>query len=307
MNTRKFFIGLLLFVTATFTGEVFAQSAEEAAKYGHLQEIQVPAAGKLGKFIKKKDPNVTAVKISGELNAKDWDVLYSLPNVAYLDLQNVTNVAPVYKFKDNQGYNVEVKFSDGQVLLNLPNTLKFLAVPLGAKNVLLPDDIEYTFEMLVLGSGTVFIGYKGWYGELKLNEEYNRNIKFTDIKVPATNSIQDANPRLVALMKERYAKNNATTTSQSDQEWLNERMRKLEDKIGGNGIVGYLNSKFSGRDNDHINCKTLYIQGDGQYCNCDHIYPKEIVIQSTGDKILRKYTGNNTIVDLSKLYICICI
>ncbi len=303
MNTRKFFLSLLLLVTATFMSGVLAQSAEDAVKYGQLQEIQIPAAGKLGKYIKKKDPNVTALKISGELNAKDWDVLYSLPNVAYLDLQNVTNVASVYKFKDNQGYHVEVELSDGQILLNLPNTLKFLAVPQGAKNVLLPDDINYTFDMLVLGTGTVFIGYKGWYGKLQLNEEFGKDIKFTDIKVTATNSIQDANPKLIAFLKEHYARQNATTTSQCDPEWLNERIRKLEVEMGGNGIVSYVNSKFSqsieGRINDYTNCKTLYIQGDGQYCNCDNIYPKEIVIQSTGDRILRQYTGNAKRVDLS--------
>ena len=300
---KKLVLSLLLLVTATFMSGVFAQSAEDAAKYGQLQEIQIPAAGKLGKYIKKKDPNVTALKISGELNAKDWDVLYSLPNIAYLDLQNVTNVASVYKFKDNQGYHVEVEISEGQILLNLPNTLKFLAVPQGAKNVLLPDDINYTFDMLVLGTGTVFIGYKGLYGKLQLNEEFGKDIKFTDIKVTATNSIQDANPTLIAFLKEHYARKNATTTSQCDPEWLNERIRKMEVEMGGNGIVGYVNSKFSqsieGRINDYTNCKTLYIQGDGQYCNCDNIYPEEIVILSTGDKILRKYTGNAKRVDLS--------
>lgn len=258
MRTRRIIFSSLLLIVATMFNAVFAQSAEEAAKYGQLQEIQVPAAGKLGKYIKKKDSNVTAVKISGELNAKDWDVLFSLPNVAYLDLQNVTNVAPLYKFKDNQGYNVEVELSDGQILLNLPETLKFLAVPMGAKNVLLPNNIRYTFEMLVLGSGTVFLGYEGWYGKLRLNDEYYKSIKFNNISVTATGSIQD-----------------------------------------GNGIVGYLNSKFSRWDNNYTNCKTLYIQGDGQYCNCDNIYPEEIVILSTGDKILRKYTGSAKIVDLS--------
>ena len=70
---------------------MLAQSAEDAAKYGQLQEIQVPAAGKLGKFIKKADPNVMALKISGDFNEKDWELLYSLPNVAYLDLQDVHN------------------------------------------------------------------------------------------------------------------------------------------------------------------------------------------------------------------------
>lgn len=303
MRTRRIIFSSLLLIVATMFNAVFAQSAEEAAKYGQLQEIQVPAAGKLGKYIKKKDSNVTAVKISGELNAKDWDVLFSLPNVAYLDLQNVTNVASVYKFKDNQGYHVEVEISEGQILLNLPNTLKFLAVPQGAKNVLLPDDINYTFDMLVLGTGTVFIGYKGWYGKLQLNEEFGKDIKFTDIKVTTTNSIQDANPTLIAFLKEHYARQNATTTSQCDPEWLNERIRKMEVEMGGNGIVGYVNSKFSqsieGRINDYTNCKTLYIQGDGQYCNCDNIYPEEIVIQSTGDRILRQYTGNAKRVDLS--------
>lgn len=265
MRTHRIIFSILLLALATIFNAVFAQSAEEAAKYGQLQEIQVPQAGKLGKYIKKKDPNVTAVKISGELNAKDWDVLFSLPNVAYLDLQNVTNVAPLYKFRDNQGYNVEVELSDGQILLNLPKTLKFLAVPMGAKNVLLPDNINYTFEMLVLGSGTVLLGYEGWYGELRLNDEYFKGIKFNNINVTATGSILD-----------------------------------------GNGIVGYLKYIFSGWNNyNYTNCKTLYIQGDGQYCNCDNIYPEEIVILSTGDKILRKYTGSAKKVDLSGYsYIC---
>ena len=99
---KKFLISALLLVTASFVNGVFAQSAEEAAKYGQLQEIQVPAAGKLGKLIKKDDPTITALKLSGELNAKDWEILFSLPNIAYLDLWDAKNIAPTYEWKEGK-------------------------------------------------------------------------------------------------------------------------------------------------------------------------------------------------------------
>ncbi|MBQ3945542.1 MAG: hypothetical protein II670_08050, partial [Alphaproteobacteria bacterium] len=116
MNTKKLFLSLLLLVMATFMSGLFAQSAEEAAKYGQLQEIQVPAAGKLGKFIKKADPNATALKISGELNEKDLAILFSLPNITYLDLTDAQNIATTYEYKGKDGKQ-ELKIDEDEFML----------------------------------------------------------------------------------------------------------------------------------------------------------------------------------------------
>ena len=153
MNTRKFFLSLLLLVTATFMSGVFAQSAKDAAKYGQLQEIQVPKAGKLGKFIKKADPNVTALKISGELDAKDFALLFTLPNIAYLDLTNIqlsTSYNQMrYEYKDGK----EKKYIDvfkNELLLMCPNTLKYLALPSKTTKLIIPDGYSYSLDMLVV-------------------------------------------------------------------------------------------------------------------------------------------------------------
>lgn len=53
MRTRRVIVGSLLLIVATMFNAVFAQSAEEAAKYGQLKEVSVPAAGKLGNLSRK--------------------------------------------------------------------------------------------------------------------------------------------------------------------------------------------------------------------------------------------------------------
>lgn len=149
MNTRKLFLSLLLLVIATFTSGLFAQSAEEAAKYGQLQEIQVPAAGKLGKFIKKADPNATALKISGELNEKDLAILFSLPNIAYLDMKDSRLVVGRYDYKEGKEKKWVI-LGTGDFLLMYSNTLKFLALPSKTMELIIPDNYFYSLDMLVV-------------------------------------------------------------------------------------------------------------------------------------------------------------
>lgn len=147
---KKLVLSLLLLVTATFMSGVFAQSAEEAAKYGQLQEIQLPKAGKLGKFIKKADPNVTALKISGELNEKDWAILFSLPYIAYLDLGEATNTATHYEWKEKKEKKQRSNNPESIFLL-FPYTLRYFVAPRNAKNFDTYKGRTFSFDKLIVG------------------------------------------------------------------------------------------------------------------------------------------------------------
>ena len=177
---KKLVLSLLLLVTATFMSGVFAQSAEEAAKYGQLQEIQLPKAGKLGKFIKKADPNVKALKISGELNGKDWELLYSLPNVAYLDLQDVHNTATSYKYKRADGQKMEYIITENELILFCTDALKYLAVPHNVVVVSLYGIVDYSLDMLVADYELVFA-----YTRTSDSQEIRRckKMKFHEMKI----------------------------------------------------------------------------------------------------------------------------
>lgn len=252
MKTRKFFLSLLLLVTATFMGGLFAQSAEEAAKYGQLQEIQLPKAGKLGKFIKKADPNVKALKISGELNEKDWELLYSLPNVAYLDLQDVHNTATSYKYKRADGQKMEYIITENELILFCTDALKYLAVPHNVVVVSLYGIVDYSLDMLVADYELVFA-----YTRTSDSQEIMRckKMKFQEMKI----------------------------ISSTD----------------GVAIETYF-EKLGSENHTNVDCKTLYIEGDNKNIMCSDIYPEEIIISSTGERILNHYIGNSKSIDLSE-------
>lgn len=255
MNTRKFILSLLLLVTATFMGGLFAQSAEDAAKYGQLQEIQVPAAGKLGKFIKKADPNVTALKISGELNEKDWELLYSLPNVAYLDLQDIHNVATLYKYKNESGYKGEFVIQENELLLFCTESLKYLVVPRGVNVVSLSDNIKYSLDMLVSDSKIAWIKHRNAYSASSRGDIKCENMKFNAWTILPSESGYPTDTYLSHLDDQNYS-------------W--------------------------------VHCKTLYLEGGSKRYNCLDIYPAEIIISSTGERILNHYIGNSKSIDLSE-------
>lgn len=253
MRTRRIIFSSLLLIIATMFNAVFAQSAEEAAKYGQLQEIQVPAAGKLSKFVKKADPNITALKISGELNSKDWELLYSLPNVAYLDLQDVHNTATIYKYKHPDGLKSEYVIEENELLLLCTNALRYLVIPHNIIIVSLHGDVEYSLDMLVADNELTFI--------------YNRT--------------------------ENYRKDIRRCSKMKFHEM------KIISSTDGLAIDTYL-EKLSGEDNTNVDCKTLYIEGENRAIKCMNIYPEEIVLSSTGERILNQYIGDSKVVDLSK-------
>ena len=255
---KKLVLSLLLLVTATFMSGVFAQSAEEAAKYGQLQEIQLLKAGQLSKFIKKEDPNVKALKLSGEFNAKDWELLYSLPNIKYLDLQEVHNVATEYKYKDKSGTKCVIRIREGELCLFSSESLKFLAVPHNVNMVSLPKEPKYSLEMLVADSEIDFIEH------ILHRDQIDRHakIKLLDVKI---------------------------STSDTPIK-------------GRNTISSYISSlgrERKYRDTYHLDCRTLYIAGNKQYCNCKELKPQEIVVESSGEKALNYYTGDSKIVNLN--------
>lgn len=249
---KKLVLSLLLLVTATFMSGVFAQSAEEAAKYGQLQEIQLPKAGKLGKFIKKADPNVKALKISGELNEKDWELLYSLPNVAYLDLQDVHNTATSYKYKRADGQKMEYIITENELILFCTDALKYLAVPHNVVVVSLYGIVDYSLDMLVADYELVFA-----YTRTSDSQEIRRckKMKFHEMKI----------------------------ISSTD----------------GVAIETYF-EKLGSENHTNVDCKTLYIEGDNKNIMCSDIYPEEIIISSTGERILNHYIGNSKSIDLSE-------
>ena len=269
---RKFFLSLLLLVTATFTSGIFAQSAEEAAKYGQLQEIQVPAAGKLGKFVKKADPNATALKISGELNEKDLAILFSLPNIAYLDLSDAKNIATTYTYKGKDG-KIELKIDEDEFMLLCGSSLKYLVMPKGKSIVSILPDINYALDWLELtgdqrfincgkerqrnGNWLVSIPHKDW--------ENANNIKIKNIKIHSITDNQSHNnlSDMVAEIYDRY----------------------VFPRAEGNLL-----------------CETLYIVGNGNSLPrkvSRDISPQDVIIESTGEKFLKHYYEDAKVVDLS--------
>ena len=191
---KKFFISALLLVAATFMSGVFAQSAEEAAKYGQLQEIHVPAAGKLGKLIKKDDPTITALKLSGELNAKDWEILFSLPNIAYLDLWDTKNIAPTYEWKEGKEKKSMELIKGTRNLTPMRNlsAVKFLAVPSATDGIAFSENTTYTLNMLVPNSKGVGISPNISFEKLREKESINRDAVFGDeiLKFTRKNGIE---------------------------------------------------------------------------------------------------------------------
>lgn len=255
MNTRKFILSLLLLVTATFVSGVFAQSAEEAAKYGQLQEIQLPKAGQLNKFIKKDDPNVTALKISGDLNAKDLSILFSLPNIAYIDLAEAKNITEKYIYKDDKGKH-ELVIKTNEFPLLCGNSLKYIIAPKGYFVLSVLPETNYALDWLVMGDSFVKIAN-------------NNGGIYTSAKVTVENI------RINSLHDNRYLSNIAHWVS------LNMDIEK--------------SSRFN-------TCSTLYITGNGNCLPENAAYgirPQDIIIESTGEKILRYYQGNKTTIDLS--------
>ena len=136
-------------MVVVFTSEVFAQSAKEAAKYGELQEIQVVKPGSLKKSIKKGDSTITALKLTGQLDEKDLDILFSLPNIAYLDLEKAKNIATYYEYKIEKEKK-SLRIDDSEFPLMCSNSLKYLVLPEKTKYLLFPLNITYNLDMLVI-------------------------------------------------------------------------------------------------------------------------------------------------------------
>ena len=140
---------LPILMVVVFTSEVFAQSAKEAAKYGELQEIQVVKPGSLKKSIKKGDSTITALKLTGQLDEKDLDILFSLPNIAYLDLEKAKNIATYYEYKIEKEKK-SLRIDDSEFPLMCSNSLKYLVLPEKTKYLLFPLNITYNLDMLVI-------------------------------------------------------------------------------------------------------------------------------------------------------------
>ena len=277
MNTRKIIIGLLLLVTATSVSGVFAQSAEEAAKYGQLQEIQLSKAGQLSKFIKKNNPNVTALKLSGELNEKDLAVLFSLPNIAYLDLADANNIATTYVHKGIDGKN-EFEIYENEFMLLCGNSLKYLVAPKNKSLISVLPDTNYELDWFVVDSVVLFINHgneKGW--------RKAENITIQNVKMHTIND-------------------NEISTN------LSENIAKIYDKTIYDWYDYYYDGYVFGASRD-LPCKTLYVVGNGNSiptarkdrngATLYNIFPQDIIIESTGEKMLNFYQGEEKYVDIS--------
>lgn len=279
MRTRRIILSSLLLIIATMLNGVFAQSTKEAAKYGQLKEIQVPEAGKLGKSIKKADPNITALKVSGELNEKDWDIIFSLPNIAYLDLSGANSIAYKYEYKDGkEKKRIDLTIVDDQshekdFLLMCSSTLKFLALPDAVAQIIVPSDYSYSLEMLVVD---------GRYNKSGMNGRRTHctpsNLSFTNVRI-----------------RNKYGKT-----------WIYDEGDDALTKIHRNKSVGYLesyeeksrNSSGSARyisreKRDHVH--TLFIPSESalEWSVVEKFNPEEVIIESTGKKILNRYAGGS--------------
>lgn len=283
MNTRKFFLSLLLLVTATFMSGVFAQSAKDAAKYGQLQEIQVPKAGKLGKFIKKADPNVTALKISGELDAKDFALLFTLPNIAYLDLTNIqlsTSYNQMrYEYKDGK----EKKYIDvfkNELLLMCPNTLKYLALPSKTTKLIIPDGYSYSLDMLVVDGRYNITGTETSSGFSGSTTRYT----------PSSITFRCAKIRPANYFRGRYGVEEDALTKKHSNRNRTGYLKRNEER---NKYDNSFENDLSGQKRDRVH--VLYIPSKEalQWSVMEKFDPEEIVIESTGKKILNRYAGGS--------------
>lgn len=286
MNTRKFFLSLLLLVTATFMSGVLAQSAEEAAKYGQLQEIQVPKAGKLGKFIKKADPNVTALKISGEINEKDLAILFSLPNIAYLDMKDSRCVVGRYDYKEGKEKKWVI-LGTGEFLLMYSNTLKYLVLPIGTSQLVTQDDYSYDLDMLVVDGMYNLTGSRSdVYGYIGSSNRYTpSNIRIHNVRVLPTNYICG-----------RYG-----TYNDNDDALTKLLMKGRVGYITGNEERNHYDKSayLSNENRDKVH--TLYLPSEAalKWSVVEKFNPEEIVIESTRKKILNRYAGGSN-ADVSK-------
>lgn len=272
---KKLFFSLLLSVTAAFMSSIFAQSAEEAAKYGQLQEIQVPAAGKLGKFIKKEDSNVKALKLSGELNTKDLAILFSLPNITYLDMRNVTYVydqGSYYKYEYKEGKEKKyICVEEYEFLLMCSNSLKFLALPKNTRKFKLTDGYSYLLDMLVIDGKYLASTYLGYSEEKYYTPSA---IKFQNVRIIPENY---SNARLLV----------------DDGDVFTKGLVKFNDKYNVEYIEydsDYKNNRGICRDKrDKIN--TLYLPNESalKWSVAKKFNPSEIIIESTGKRILNQY------------------
>lgn len=289
MRTHRIIFSILLLALATIFNAVFAQSAEEAAKYGQLQEIQIPAAGKLGKYIKKKDPNVTALKISGELNEKDLAILFSLPNIAYLDLSDAQNIATIYEFKGKDGKQ-EFIIDVDEFMLLCGNSLKYLAAPKNKSVISILPEVAYEFDCLVLNDKIRFINCGKERTERYSNDrlchnrwEAAKNIKVKSVKIHSLN--EGSNNKMLSQNISDFLNGQALREIQALRYGLSQDESLL---IGG-----------------RIFCETMYIAGNGNSLSQEakrallSVNPQDIIIGSTGEKFLKFYYGDAKVVDLS--------
>lgn len=284
MRTRRIIFSSLLLIVATMFNAVFAQSSEEAAKYGQLQEIQVSAAGKLSKSVKKADPNATALKISGELNEKDLAILFSLPNIAYLDLTDAQNVATAYEFKGKDGKQ-EFKIDEDEFMLLCGNNLKFLAAPKNKSVISILPEVAYELDCLVLNGQIKFINC----GREK-TERYS-SYRLPHNKWDGAKNIKVKNVKVYSVKES------------SSNKLLSQYI--LDFFSGSRAMIEAFSGDFSLLGGNDILCETMYITGEGNSLSKEVrrvflcVMPQDIVIESTGEKLLKRYYGDAKVVDLS--------
>lgn len=284
MNTRKFFLSLLLLVTATFMSGVFAQSAEEAAKYGQLQEIQVPKAGKLGKFIKKADPNATALKISGEINEKDLAILFSLPNIAYLDMKDSRLVVGRYDYKEGKEKKWVI-LGTGDFLLMYSNTLKFLALPSKTMELIIPDNYSYSLDMLVVDGRYNITGTETSPNRFFTNCPDCSPKRYT----PSNITFKCAKIRSDNYLRGHYGEGEDALTKKHNKN----RVGYIIGNEDREGYTDYYRNNISREQRDKVH--TLFIPNENvlQFSVVERFDPEEIFIESTGKKILNRYVGGS--------------
>ena len=283
MRTRRIIFSSLLLVIATMFNAAFAQSAEEAAKYGQLKEVSVPAAGKLGKFVKKADPNVSALKISGELDAKDFALLFTLPNIAYLDLTNIqlsTSYNQMrYEYKDGK----EKKYIDvfkNELLLMCPNTLKYLALPSKTTKLIIPDGYSYSLDMLVVDGRYNITGTETSSGFSGSTTRYT----------PSSITFRCAKIRPANYFRGRYGVEEDALTKKHNNRNRTGYLKRNEER---NKYDNSFENDLSGQKRDRVH--VLYIPSKEalQWSVMEKFDPEEIVIESTGKKILNRYAGGS--------------
>ena len=251
---------LPILMVVVFTSKVFAQSAKEAAKYGELQEIQVVKPGSLKKSIKKGDSNVKAIKVSGELNAQDWAIIYSLPNIAYLDLHDIVCKETVMEQKHldkfiSFPFYSDPNISSHELLLLCNNTLKYLVLPEGIQTVYFYGDRHYTLDMLCTSEHVYLMSTEDW---LKAWEDRHR--------YPAVMTIH-----------------NIRTKSYAD---------------GCIDINQFLYDFLRCQDSPFNICDTLFITGNNNKVRTCFV-PRVMIMEDTMEKTLIQYRDTNKFVDLS--------